>query len=728
MKKLLCILTLAFFGLLLTPQQAQAQYYCSYGVAYGTSYTWQSGSSVYFYSSTELDYCAGLYYDPATWGRYSEGSWASENVRMLGEGYTEGYADWVPAEIAFNYGYPYHNQYYNTDTRHYVLEYYQQYYCFYSCGYYWYDPWGWGFAEGGGYGGPNYYGYGGAAYWEVRRRRLGDTWHTIQYHSSACQSGQQFDSNGNSCPIQTPTPTPTPTGPPKPTVTVDEVGFKADLKVKRFTNDDVIDLDDNVPVWVRGSSFNGEYPVAYKKDTKPTIFASINVAQASSSYPTASLRVKNGSTVLATVADVNVGSNGKVKVDNISFTGDLGDSSKVKQSMYTFSWEISFDGSSWTSLGTTGAHEVHWLYANPIGPEFKNADSAPTPSTTYSGLYDLALRHATAKTGDGLTDVDQIIEAVTKGVDADLPYNPGRLTPDRHPLSIYVDADPSQQCSDNVALLRGLLRSIGIDGTAKYYWGGNPSNKASHFFVRPGGSNYVSAQFPRDANDTGIPANPYFTFHSTLTAGSGKSFDPSYGKVEDSVSLIKAVNASGTCLSGTAANAAKVEDTALFTGPQLDFGYACGTTATLPRSATVVAQSVPASMDAGYTYDASVTLQNNGSNTWTQADLYRLGSQNPQDNWTWGLNRVELPASVPPGGQVTFNFYVTAPSYAGTYNFQWRMIHEGVEWFGDATPDIPVEVYPGYSCDPWQEQNCWQNGGSWDSGICQCYGGWYYPY
>jgi hypothetical protein len=160
----------------------------------------------------------------------------------------------------------------------------------------------------------------------------------------------------------------------------------------------------------------------------------IQVAQASSSYPTASLRVKNGSTVLATVASVNVGSNGKVKVDNISFTGDLGDSSKVKQSMYTFSWEISFDGSSWTSIGTTGAHEVHWLYANPIGPEFRNADSAPTPSTTYSGLYDLALRHATAKTGDGLTNVDQIIEAVTKGVDADLPYNPGRLTPDRHKL------------------------------------------------------------------------------------------------------------------------------------------------------------------------------------------------------------------------------------------------------------------------------------------------------
>jgi len=211
MKTLLCALMLAFFCLVLAPRETQAQYYCSYGVAYGTSYTWQSGSSVYFYSSTQLDYCAGLYYDPATYGRYSEGNWNTENVRMLAEGYTEGYADWLPAEIYYSYSSPRNNEYYNTDTRHYVLEYYQQYACFYSCGYYWYDPWGWGFAEGGGIGGPSFYGYGGAGYWQVRRRRLGDTWHTIQYQDpNTCQPGQSFTSNGEVCTNPTPTPTPPP--------------------------------------------------------------------------------------------------------------------------------------------------------------------------------------------------------------------------------------------------------------------------------------------------------------------------------------------------------------------------------------------------------------------------------------------------------------------------------------------------------------------------------------
>jgi len=117
-------------------------------------------------------------------------------------------------------------------------------------------------------------------------------------------------------------------------------------------------------------------------------------------------------------------------------------------------------------------------------------------------------------------------------------------------------------------------------------------------------------------------------------------------------------------------------------------------------------------------------MQNNGSATWTQAEGFRLGSQNPQDNTIWGLNRIELPtASVSQGGQVTFNFYVTAPYTGGTYNFQWRMVKEYVEWFGDYTPNIAVDVFSGPTCDPYLEQECWNNGGSWDSSTCRCYGG-----
>lgn len=110
------------------------------------------------------------------------------------------------------------------------------------------------------------------------------------------------------------------------------------------------------------------------------------------------------------------------------------------------------------------------------------------------------------------------------------------------------------------------------------------------------------------------------------------------------------------------------------------------------QTAQFISMSVPLSMTPGQTALASVTMRNTGITTWTPAALHRLGSQSPQDNMRWGLNRVALPAAVPPGGQVTFSFNVTAPSVAGTYSFQWRMVQDAVEWFGDFTRRASISV------------------------------------
>ena len=109
------------------------------------------------------------------------------------------------------------------------------------------------------------------------------------------------------------------------------------------------------------------------------------------------------------------------------------------------------------------------------------------------------------------------------------------------------------------------------------------------------------------------------------------------------------------------------------------------------NNAVIVTQSVPAVMTPGQTYPVSVTVQNTGNTTWTVANQYRLGSQNSQDNTRWGIARVDLPNDVPPGGTATFNFTVTAPADYGTYNFQWQMVQELVEWFGQKTPNIAVK-------------------------------------
>jgi len=111
------------------------------------------------------------------------------------------------------------------------------------------------------------------------------------------------------------------------------------------------------------------------------------------------------------------------------------------------------------------------------------------------------------------------------------------------------------------------------------------------------------------------------------------------------------------------------------------------------NSAQYISQSVPATMYVGQSYAVSVTMKNTGSSTWTSGAGYNLGSQNWQDNNIWGVGaRVVVPSSVGPNGQVTFSFNVTAPSSTGTYNFQWRMLQEGVVWFGDLSTNSSVSV------------------------------------
>ena len=105
-----------------------------------------------------------------------------------------------------------------------------------------------------------------------------------------------------------------------------------------------------------------------------------------------------------------------------------------------------------------------------------------------------------------------------------------------------------------------------------------------------------------------------------------------------------------------------------------------------------VSQTVPKTMSAGEAYNVTITMKNIGNTTWDAGTGYKLGSQNPQDNTTWRTSRAVLTNSVPPGGTAVFTFQVWAPGKAGSYNFQWRMLREGVEWFGPSTPNLAISV------------------------------------
>lgn len=105
-----------------------------------------------------------------------------------------------------------------------------------------------------------------------------------------------------------------------------------------------------------------------------------------------------------------------------------------------------------------------------------------------------------------------------------------------------------------------------------------------------------------------------------------------------------------------------------------------------------ISQVAPTTVYAGEVFTYSATFENSGTTTWTGTDGYNLGSQNPQDNTTWGIGRVQVPHDVLPGEQVTFTVNLTAPLTGTGDNLQWKMIQEGIEWFGEQTNTLFITV------------------------------------
>lgn len=100
----------------------------------------------------------------------------------------------------------------------------------------------------------------------------------------------------------------------------------------------------------------------------------------------------------------------------------------------------------------------------------------------------------------------------------------------------------------------------------------------------------------------------------------------------------------------------------------------------------------------GEQFTGNITMKNEGSKPWSPGANYRLGSQNPQDNLSWGFNRVNLPYSVSPAQGVNFSFNGAAPTTPGVYNFDWQMVQDGVGWFGQkCTTKVTVVSPPSIS-------------------------------
>ena len=117
---------------------------------------------------------------------------------------------------------------------------------------------------------------------------------------------------------------------------------------------------------------------------------------------------------------------------------------------------------------------------------------------------------------------------------------------------------------------------------------------------------------------------------------------------------------------------------------------------TLTNNSQFVSQNVPTNVNPGQTFTASFTYKNTGSTIWkiNGNNSWWLGSENPRDNNTWGTNRAGgmINTIVRPGEIYTFTGTYTAPSQAREYYFQWQMLQNNIEWFGEKTPKTIIQV------------------------------------
>jgi RHS repeat-associated protein len=304
------------------------------------------------------------------------------------------------------------------------------------------------------------------------------------------------------------------------------------------------------------------------------------------------------------------------------------------------------------------------------GNYFKLGTQNPQDNTTWTGLTRVALPYSVAP-GQNVTFSFNVTAPSTDGMYnfqwrmvQDLVEWFGAQTPN---VAIAVGAvNHAHFISQNVPTSMQASQSYPVSVTMRNA-GGTTWNPGTH---------YLRSQNPQDNTTFGLNR---VDLTSAVAPGQNVT-----------------VNFNATPPVNTFANFQwqMAQDTTNFGEPTSVVGVQIGGS----NNAAFVSQNVPATMTAGQSYTVSLTMQNTGTNTWSSANAYKLGTQNAQDNTIWtGLTRVALPHNVAPGQNVTFSINVTAPTTPGTYNFQWKMVRDLVEWFGAQSTNVAVNVKPPLS-------------------------------
>jgi PKD repeat protein len=294
-------------------------------------------------------------------------------------------------------------------------------------------------------------------------------------------------------------------------VSVDSVGFTGDHMIKKWVNNQDIDNPDGSdPVWTSG--INDTDPVCYTKNVSPIMFAKFTVEPSvpEPGVSGVSIRVKVDETIIgsasgcrfrATAIEDSLNTDGDV--DRIGGGSAIPQSDGVKTLIPTFAWEVSFDGTIWFPIGSSGPHTMYFI------------DSGPSASP----LYDKGLEKACGYV-DGDTD---IAGKINTGLAAELYYDPTEET--HHDLHIFDTGYYKGQCCCHAAVFSLLVSHVtSSNPSLVYLWGGCSSSVECHYIYGVWWGPTFKCDSP--AID-GAPNQPHFTFHVEVDFGT--VYDPSYG-------------------------------------------------------------------------------------------------------------------------------------------------------------------------------------------------------
>jgi Ig-like domain from next to BRCA1 gene len=115
--------------------------------------------------------------------------------------------------------------------------------------------------------------------------------------------------------------------------------------------------------------------------------------------------------------------------------------------------------------------------------------------------------------------------------------------------------------------------------------------------------------------------------------------------------------------------------------------------------AEILWHDIPASMTPGETKTVTIVVRNTGDESWTAAKNIQLGRGDAGIAFKTvkrlflddTADEIPIYGGIFRGRPKVFQTTVTAPEYPGSYTLDWRMLQEGVSWFGQAL-SVAIEV------------------------------------